>query len=184
MKRAIGAVLAAVILMVSCLSGCGGWTKDSFPDNSSLKLSATKDKIVKAQGLAIWPGTSGTSRENYYYTDDSSPTDIAGVSFRCCCIFDENDILQEIHYSAFDPVLKDLVMDSEINYESFTQIKKQFDSVYGYTEEYTYRLEDFVSRRAEWDTVDDKGNSYQVQMRGAIEPSAEERTFVISIVRK
>ena len=59
MKRAIGAVLAAVILMVSCLSGCGGggwekWDPSSLPHNSNLKLSDSKDQFLAADQVELF----------------------------------------------------------------------------------------------------------------------------------
>ena len=74
MKRAIGAVLAAAILMVSCLSGCGGggwekWDPSSLPHNSNLKLSDSKDQFLAADQVELFDEYEDQEDQSYTSAD-------------------------------------------------------------------------------------------------------------------
>ena len=165
MKRAIGAVLAAVILMVSCLSGCGGGgeikiSKDTFPDNGKLKLSASEEKIIQSQGLESRGELYEELSERFYFTKEGSPTEICGVPFNAGYRFDDQGSLISVSYTACDLSDMDSLEDTDANLKSFNQIKAQFDSVYGKTD--AYNDEENPFKKADWKTSDDLGNSYHV----------------------
>ena len=84
MKRAIGAVLAAVILMVSCLSGYGGggwekWDPSSLPHNSNLKLSDSRNQFLAADQVELIDG--------YEDQEDQSYTSADGYKVRVCLLY-------------------------------------------------------------------------------------------------
>ena len=166
MKRAIGAVLAAVILMVSCLSGCGGdgGGKDTFPDNSSLKLSASKYEIIQAQNLELLSSNDG--RAVYVTKKDQSGnsqyTQIAGIDFFPTYDFGTDARFSYVGYSSINTISDNENISEDELRKMLETVKNHFDSVYGegeplsdasdYTERYGYV----------WKTTDDQGEAFEV----------------------
>lgn len=160
MKRAISAVLAAVILMVSCLSGCGGggdssWSKDTFPDNSNLSLSATEDEIAKAQDLVFYEPSKDLSYR-IYDLKDGSKTEIAGIKFVSNYRFTPEGDFFSVAYSIID------VRPEEEIKNIFDTMKKQFDSVYGEAKEFST---DSGHSGYTWDFRDSKNAPYQALVK-------------------
>ena len=155
MKRAIGAVLAAVILMVSCLSGCGGggekWDPSSLPHNSNLKLSDSKDQFLAADQVELIYGDE--DKEDQSYTSaDGYKVKLGGQEFTWSYDF-KGDQLDCVIYSSEYGI-------SESEKEPILNaLKKTFESVYGEAQEYT-GPSTFLTGYT-WKFKDDAGTPFQ-----------------------
>ena len=149
MKKVMSILLAAVMMLL-CVSGCGGETYDAkicFPDNNHLKLSASEDEIVKAQDF-VW-------EDGRYIRKDYKKTQIDGIDFRCMCTFNDDGTLKRLWYNsaAFEPSEDQVFQDIE-------KLKTHFDGIYGASSEYPGYMSDKTGYS--WNITLENGAQYQL----------------------
>ena len=162
MKKVMGILLAAVLLL--CVSGCrGDDAKLYFPDNSSLKLSASKDEIIKAQNLELDEETSNIISQDRYLPKDDTPVEISGIKFDRAYYFNRDGSFDGVIYSAWD-------MDSEKAQASLDSLKKYSDKIYGQSEvlDEVYEQPNGSETKEKrmsgyrWGFSNEQGNDYEV----------------------
>ena len=154
MKKVMSILLVAVIMLL-CLSGCGGDdAKLYFPDNSSLKLTASEEEIVSAQGLV------SKDSEGLYGLNDGSLTDINGIKFSSIYAFSSDGELVQVIYSLRDPQTASLIKDKEEISQIFNQLKNYFDSIYGQSHDYV----GYEGSGYSWTLPESNGKGYALDL--------------------
>ena len=164
MKKVMSILLAAVIMLL-CLSGCGGDdAKLYFPDNSSLKLTASEEEIIKAQNLELVNTQIEDIKFEKYIPNDDSLTEIDGIQLSCSYNFNDNHLLSSVSYSTrstldYQPISEE-VSNEEGIVSVYEQLTEYLKSVYGQPKE--HKLEDAGQSGYYWDLDDSQGNSFKL----------------------
>ena len=165
MRKIMSAILAVVLLL--SLSGCGGngETYDAklcFPDNSSLKLSATKAEIIEAQNLKL--GSTGNEYVEYekYVPEEDSLTEIGGIKLSSSYMFNDDDLLSYVTYStldaiSFEPISVEFEEESSL-IQVFEILTKHLTSIYGQPKEHSLNDQSGYY----WEVEDSDGGRFKV----------------------
>ena len=130
MKRVVSAVLVIAMLML-CLSGCGGsGEKNTFPHNSSLRFTDSKNTIVNKENLELADEYYLDKEEQMYIVKDDVKSSISGIELSKAYVFNGDAFASVIYYSESG------LPDEELQ-QIFNTLKNHFDSIYGKAEEYS-----------------------------------------------
>ena len=155
MKKVMGILLAAVLLL--CVSGCrGDDAKLYFPDNSSLKLTASEEEIVEAQDLVLYDDSSEVLSQNLYYRKDDALSKIEDYQVSSFYIFDKDGLFDVVIYTIQN------IASEEEQQNALNDLKSHFDSIYGASEKYHESSEDISLDGYSWEISVDSNTSFDV----------------------